>query len=29
MDKVAREQLGYQYPEAGQIIKVVEHGAER
>jgi cell division protein FtsL len=28
MEKVAREQLGYQYPEAGQIIKVVEHGAE-
>ncbi len=29
MEKIVREQLGYQYPEAGQIIKVVEHGAER
>ncbi len=29
MEKVAREELGYQYPEAGQIIKVVEHGNER
>ncbi len=29
MEKVAREQLGYQYPEAGQIIKVVERAHER
>jgi len=29
LEKVAMEQLGYQYPEAGQIIKVVEHGIER
>ena len=24
MEKIAMEKLGYQYPEAGQIIKVVE-----
>jgi len=29
MEKVAREELGYQYPEAGQIIKVVENNHER
>ncbi len=29
MEKVAREELGYQYPEAGQIIKVVERNDER
>ena len=25
LEKIAREELGYQYPEAGQIIKVVEN----
>jgi cell division protein FtsL len=29
MEKVAREELGYQYPQPGQIIKVVENGNER
>ena len=29
MEKIAREELGYQYPEAGQIIKVVERNDER
>ena len=29
MEKVAREELGYQYPEAEQIIKVVERAHER
>lgn len=28
-ERVAREELGYQYPEAGQIVKVVEKGHER
>jgi cell division protein FtsL len=28
-ERVAREELGYQYPEAGQIVKVVEQGHER
>ena len=29
LEKIAREELGYQYPQAGQIIKVVENGNER
>jgi len=29
LEKIAREELGYQYPEAGQIIKVVENGDGR
>lgn len=29
MEKVAIEELGYQYPQAGQIIRVVENGNER
>jgi hypothetical protein len=29
MEKVVREELGYQYPEAGQIIKVVERSHAR
>lgn len=29
MERVAREELGYQYPQAGQIIKVVDNGHER
>ena len=29
MEKVAREELGYQYPEPGQVIKVVERSDER
>jgi cell division protein FtsL len=29
MEKIAIEELGYQYPEPGQIIKVVEKGNER
>jgi cell division protein FtsL len=28
MEKIAVEKLGYQYPEPGQIIKVVENGDE-
>jgi cell division protein FtsL len=28
-EQVAREELGYQYPQAGQIVKVVEQGHER
>ena len=28
MEKIAMEKLGYQYPEPGQIIKVVEDGNE-
>lgn len=28
-ERVAREELGFQYPEAGQIVKVVEKGHER
>lgn len=28
-ERVAREELGYQYPQAGQIVKVVEQGHER
>jgi len=28
MEKIAMEKLGLQYPEAGQIIKVVENGHE-
>ena len=28
MEKIAMEKLGYQYPEEGQIIKVVENGDE-
>ena len=28
MEKIAMEKLGPQYPEAGQIIKVVENGHE-
>ncbi|MCU0237234.1 MAG: hypothetical protein MUC72_09150 [Acidobacteria bacterium] len=28
-ERVAREELGYQYPEPGQIVKVVEKGDER
>jgi cell division protein FtsL len=27
-ERVAREELGYQYPQAGQIVKVVEQGHE-
>jgi len=29
MERVAIEELGYQYPQAGQIIKVVENGIDR
>lgn len=29
IERVAREELGYQYPEPGQIIKVVEAAHER
>jgi cell division protein FtsL len=29
MERIAREELGYQYPEPGQIIKVVEGADER
>jgi cell division protein FtsL len=29
MERVAIEELGYQYPQAGQIIKVVDNGSER
>jgi cell division protein FtsL len=29
MERVAMEELGYQYPQAGQIIKVVDNGHER
>jgi cell division protein FtsL len=28
METIAMEKLGYQYPEAGQVIKVVENGNE-
>jgi cell division protein FtsL len=28
MEKIVVEKLGYQYPQAGQIIKVVENGDE-
>jgi cell division protein FtsL len=28
-ERIAREELGYQYPQAGQIVKVVEQGHER
>jgi len=28
-ERIAREELGYQYPQAGQIVKVVESGHER
>jgi len=28
MERIAVEELGYQYPEAGQIIRVVENGNE-
>ena len=28
-ERIAREDLGYQYPQAGQIVKVVEQGHER
>ena len=28
MEKIVMEKLGYQYPQAGQIIKVVEDGNE-
>ncbi len=28
MEKIAIEKLGYQYPEAGQIIKVIENDDE-
>jgi len=28
MEKIAIEKLGYQYPEPGQIIKVVDHADE-
>jgi cell division protein FtsL len=28
-ERVAREELGYQYPQPGQIVKVVEQGHER
>lgn len=28
MEKIVMEKLGYQYPEAGQIIKVIENGNE-
>ena len=29
IERIARQELGYQYPEAGQIVKVVEKGHER
>jgi cell division protein FtsL len=29
MERIAIEELGYQYPQAGQIIRVVENGNER
>jgi cell division protein FtsL len=29
LERIAREELGYQYPQPGQIIKVVEGGDER
>lgn len=29
MEKVACEELGYQYPEAGQIIKIAERADDR
>lgn len=29
MERIVREELGYQYPEPGQVIKVVEAGHER
>lgn len=29
IERIARQELGYQYPEAGQIIKVVEAVHER
>lgn len=29
MERIARKELGYQYPQAGQIIQVVDNGHER
>jgi cell division protein FtsL len=29
MERIARDELGYQYPQDGQIIKIVEKGDER
>jgi cell division protein FtsL len=29
IERIARAELGYQYPEAGQIVTVVEKGHER
>jgi cell division protein FtsL len=29
IERVARQELGYQYPEAGQIVTVAEQGHER
>jgi cell division protein FtsL len=29
MERIARDELGYQYPQEGQIIKVIDNGNER